>query len=147
MSILRSLNKKLTEIGSKFQDLALLLLRLVLAYGFFGPAMMKWKDMNAVGEWFASLGYPFPHLNAYLAGITELLGVVLLVLGLGTRLISLLLIFVMFVAITTIHLRHGFQAGNNGFEIPLYYAIMLFTLFAFGPGKYSLEYFLCKKNK
>jgi len=147
MSVLKKLNKKLTEIGSKFQDLALLLLRLVLAYGFFGPAMMKWKDISAVGDWFASLGYPFPHLNAYLAGITELLGVVLLVLGLGTRLITLLLIFVMFVAITTIHLKHGFQAGNNGFEIPLYYAIMLFTLFAFGPGKYSLEYFLCKKNK
>jgi len=147
MSVFKKLNKKLTEIGSKFQDLALLLLRLVLAYGFFGPAMMKWKDISAVGDWFASLGYPFPHLSAYLAGITELLGVVLLVLGLGTRLITLLLIFVMFVAITTVHLRNGFQAGNNGFEIPLYYAVMLFTLFAFGPGKYSLEYFLCKKYR
>jgi len=147
MSVFKKLNKKLTEIGSKFQDIALLLLRLVLAYGFFGPAMMKWKDIHAVGDWFSSLGYPFPYLNAYMAGITELLGVVLLVLGLGTRLITLLLIFVMFVAITTVHLRNGFQAGNNGFEIPLYYAVMLFTLFAFGPGKYSLEYFLCKKDK
>ncbi len=147
MSFIKTLNKKLTRIGEKFQDLALLLLRLILAYGFFGPAMMKWKNISAVGDWFADLGYPFPHLNAYLAGITELLGVILLVLGFGTRLISLLLIFVMFVAITTVHLRNGFQAGNNGFEIPLYYAIMLFTLFAFGPGKYSLEYFLCKKER
>ncbi len=147
MNFLKSIYQKLTNWGNKFRDFSLLLLRLTLAYGFFEPALTKWKDINAVGDWFASLGYPFPHLNAYLAATTELVGVVLLILGLGTRLISLLLIFVMFVAITTVHLRNGFQAGNNGFEIPLYYAIMLFVLFAFGPGKYSLEYFLFKKDK
>ncbi len=132
------------RMGIKSQNLALLLLRLVLAYGFYGPAMMKWHDMQAIGDWFKTLGYPFPYLNAYLAGITEILGVVLLLLGLGTRMISLLLIFVMFIAITTVHLRHGFEAENNGFEIPLYYAVMLFTLFAYGAGKYSLDYYLKK---
>jgi putative oxidoreductase len=147
MNFIKPLNNKLTSVGNKLQDLALLILRLILAYGFFEPAMMKWKDINAVGDWFDSLGYPFPHLNAYMAGITELMGVILLVLGFGTRLISLLLIFVMFVAITTVHLKNGFQAGNNGFEIPLYYAVMLFVLFAFGPGKYSLESLFCKKDK
>ncbi len=145
MSKLKQLNAILARIGSKSQNFALLLLRLILAYGFFGPAMMKWQNMTAIGDWFKSLGYPAPYLNAYLAGTTELLGVILLILGLGTRVISLLLIFVMFVAITTVHLKHGFEAGNNGFEIPLYYAIMLFTLFAYGAGKYSLDYFLSKK--
>jgi len=145
MSKFKQLKQFLDRLGQKSQDLALLLLRLVLAYGFFGPAMMKWQNMTAIGDWFKSLGYPAPYLNAYMAGTVELLGVVLLVLGLGTRFITLLLIFVMFIAITTVHLSHGFEAGNNGFEIPLYYAVMLFTLFAFGPGKYSLERFLCKK--
>ena len=145
MSKFKQLKQFLDHLGQKSQDLALLLLRLVLAYGFFGPAMMKWQNMTAIGDWFKSLGYPAPYLNAYMAGTVELLGVVLLVLGLGTRFITLLLIFVMFIAITTVHLSHGFEAGNNGFEIPLYYAVMLFTLFAFGPGKYSLERFLCKK--
>ena len=145
MSKLKQLNAILSRIGSKSQNLALLLLRLILAYGFFGPAMMKWQNMTAIGDWFKSLGYPAPYFNAYMAGTTELLGVVLLILGLGTRVISLLLIFVMFVAITTVHLKHGFEASNNGFEIPLYYAIMLFTLFAYGAGKYSLDNFLSKK--
>jgi len=145
MSKLKQLNAILSRIGHKSQNLALLLLRLILAYGFFGPAMMKWQNMTAIGDWFKSLGYPAPYFNAYMAGTTELLGVVLLILGLGTRVISLLLIFVMFVAITTVHLKHGFEAGNNGFEIPLYYAIMLFTLFAYGAGKYSLDNFLSKK--
>jgi len=134
----------LTRLSVKMQDLSLLLLRLLLAYGFFGPAMEKWKNIQAVGDWFAGMGYPFPHLNAYLAASTELAGVFLLFLGLATRIISPLLIFVMIVAITTVHLRHGFDANNHGFEIPLYYALMLFVLFAFGPGKYSLDYLLCK---
>ena len=146
MKLLTKLNSLLEKIGIKSQSLALLFLRLILAFGFYKPAMMKWKDIHAIGDWFKDLGYPFPYLNAYLAGTTELLGVILLILGFGTRIISLLLIFVMFVAITTVHLRNGFQAGNNGFEIPLYYAIMLFTLFAFGAGKYSLDHIL-NKNK
>lgn len=144
---MKKIRQTLVSIGNKSQDLALLLLRLVLAYGFFGPAIMKWENMTAIGDWFKSLGYPFPYLNAYLAGTTELLGVILLILGFGTRIITLLLIFVMFIAITTVHLKHGFEAGNNGFEIPLYYAVMLFALFAFGPGKYSLEAIFCKKNE
>ncbi len=144
MDKLKKIYATLGKAGQKTQDISLLLMRLVLAYGFYGPAMMKWNNMHAIGDWFKSLGYPVPYFNAYMAGFTELAGVVLLILGFGTRVITLLLIFVMFIAITTVHLRHGFEAGNNGFEIPLYYAIMLLVLFSFGAGKYSLDYFLKK---
>ncbi len=144
--ILNVIKSSLEKLSNKSQNISLLLMRLVLAYGFYGPAMMKWNDIHAIGDWFKSLGYPLPYLNAYMAGITEAAGVVLLILGLGTRYISTLLIFVMFVAITTVHLAHGFEAGSNGFEIPLYYAIMLFVLFAYGAGKYSIDSLLKKKN-
>jgi len=143
-TFIRHFYEALTRFSVKLQSLSLLFLRLILAYGFFEPAMSKWKDIESVGNWFADMGYPFPHLNAYLAASTELAGVFLLFLGLATRIISPLLIFVMIVAITTVHLRHGFDANNHGFEIPLYYALMLFVLFTFGPGKYSLDYLLCK---
>ena len=137
----------ITNIADKLKDLPLLLIRLALAYGFYGPAMMKWNDIHAIGDWFQSLGYPFPYFNAYMAGITEVTGFVLLFLGLGTRLISIPLMVVMVVAITTVHLANGFQAGNNGFEIPLYYLIMLFTLFIYGPGKMSLDHFIQSRIK
>jgi putative oxidoreductase len=55
----------------------LLLVRLILAYGFYEPAMMKFKDINAIAEWFDSLGLVFPTFQAYLATYTELLGVFL----------------------------------------------------------------------
>ena len=137
----------ITGIASKLKSLPLLLIRLALAYGFYGPAMMKWNDIHAIGDWFKSLGYPFPYLNAYMAGITEVTGFVLLFLGLGTRLISIPLMVVMLVAITTVHLANGFESGGNGFEIPLYYLIMLFTLFVYGPGKFSIDHFIQSKIK
>jgi putative oxidoreductase len=116
--------------------------RLAVAYGFYEPAMMKWSDINAIADWFGSMGIPFPTLNAYMAASTELLGVILLTLGLFTRLISIPLIVVMIVAIATVHLGHGFSAGDNGFEIPLYYMLFLALFASLGAGKLSLDYLL-----
>ncbi len=127
------------------QSLSLLFLRLILAYGFYEPAMHKWADISAVADWFGSMGIPLPTLNAYMAASTELAGVFLLTFGFLTRLIALPLMVVMVVAITTVHLSNGFSAGDNGFEIPLYYMLMLFVLVAHGAGKFSVDYFIQKK--
>ncbi len=135
-----------TQTLTKLNSLPLLFLRLVLAYGFYTPAIMKLKDISGITEWFKSLNIPFPILNAYLATGTELAGVVLLTLGLFTRLISIPLIITMIVAIVTVHFTNGFDVYNNGFEIPLYYIIMLFTLTIFGSGKISLDYLLFKNK-
>ena len=137
-------------IASKLEftkDIPLLFMRLVLAYGFWGPAMMKWKNMDGIIDWFSGMGIPFPTVNAYLSASTEVAGSVLLLIGLGTRIISIPLMVVMLVAIFTVHIGHGFEAGANGFEIPLYYLIMLFTLLVYGPGRYSLEGLLRKMTK
>ena len=129
------------------QDLPPLFFRLILAYGFFGPAMMKLQNVSGIAEWFASMGMPFPTLNAYLATATETAGFVLLFLGLATRIISIPLIVVMLVAIFTVHIGNGFEAGSNGFEIPLYYLLMLVSLIITGPGKISLDAIIEKKLK
>ena len=127
---------RLSEYG---KSLALLFARLAIAYGFYEPAMMKFKDIGSVAEWFGSMGIPFPTLNAYMAASTEVLGVVLLTLGLLTRAISIPLIVIMIVAIVTVHLPNGFSAGNNGFEIPFYYMLFLLTFVSHGAGKFSLD--------
>ena len=129
----------------KLKDVPPLLIRLVLAFGFYGPATMKWGNITGIAEWFAGMGIPFPGLNAYLAASTEMAAVILLPLGLATRLISIPLLFTMVVAIVTVHLGNGFEAGNNGFEIPLYYFIMLTVLLFSGPGKYSIDNLLAKR--
>lgn len=141
------LKEKIEMVLNKGQDVSLLFLRLVLAYGFYGPATTKWSDIGAVATWFGEdLGIPFPLLNAYMAASTEMAGVVLMVLGLGVRLIALPMMVVMVVAITTVHLANGFSSGDNGFEIPLYYFLMLFTLATHGGGVFGMDYFF-KNNK
>ncbi|WP_294951015.1 DoxX family protein [Sulfurovum sp.] len=130
------------NILSHGQSLSLFLARLAVAYGFYEPAMQKWSDIGAIATWFGSMGIPFPTLNAYMAATTELSGVILLTLGLFTRLISIPLMVVMIVAITTVHLAHGFSAGDNGFEIPLYYLLFLSIFASFGAGKLSLDHLI-----
>lgn len=136
---LKELYTDFTSLSVLFKPLSLLFARLTVAYGFYEPAMNKWSNIDGVAEWFGSIGIPFPLLNTYLAATTEIAGVVLLTLGLFTRAVSLPMIVVMIVAILTVHLPHGFSAGNNGFEIPLYYMIFLFIFFSNGAGKYSLD--------
>jgi len=147
MSIQNTYFKLVKKIENR-KELPLLLMRLVLAFGFFGPAKMKINNIEGIISWFETLHIPMPALNAYLATTTEALGVILLTLGLGTRLISIPLLVTMLVAIFSVHLANGFEAGSNGFEIPLYYIIMLSTLLIYGSGKCSLDYVFTKnKNK
>ncbi len=140
--MIKTIHQTAKNILSKGQSVSLFLARLAVAYGFYKPAMMKWADISAIAEWFGSIGIPFPTLNAYMAATTEITGVVLLTLGLFTRLISIPLIVVMIVAIVTVHLPHGFSAGENGFEIPLYYMLFLALFASLGAGKLSLDYLL-----
>jgi putative oxidoreductase len=127
------------------KDLSPLIFRLLLAYGFYEPAMNKLADIHAIGEWFAGMGLPAPYFQAYLATFTECAGVLLLTIGLGTRIITIPLIVTMIVAIKTVHWENGFPAGDNGYEIPLYYMLMLFSLLLTGSGKLSVDYLLSKK--
>ncbi len=134
-----------TQKLAGFKDLPPLFFRLILAYGFYGPAMMKWGNINGIADWFGSMGIPFPTLNAYMAASTEMAAVILLPLGLATRISSIPLMVTMIVAIVTVHLGNGFEAGNNGFEIPLYYMLMLFALLINGAGKISIDHLITKK--
>jgi putative oxidoreductase len=127
---------------TKLKDLPQLFLRLILAYGFYEPAMSKMNDIDAIASWFGDLDLPFPTLNAYLATYTEFFGFILLLAGLGTRWIALPLIITLIVAIKTVHWENGFAAGDSGFEIPLYYILMLFSLMIFGPGRLSADYLI-----
>ncbi|MCK5907928.1 MAG: DoxX family protein [Flavobacteriales bacterium] len=136
---MKTIYNKISDFTEVLKDVPLLLMRLVLAYGFYEPAMMKINSFESIVEWFEGMGLPFARLNAYMATGTEFAGFILLTLGLFTRAISAPLVIVMLVAIKTVHLANGFQAGSNGYEIPLYYMIMLFTLIIYGPGRFSLD--------
>ena len=141
---------------AKLSALPPLALRLILAYGFYGPAKEKATNFEDTVQWFAEgLKLPLPELNAVMAVGTECAGVVLMTLGLATRLISLPMMVIMVVAMITVHLPDGFAACQPvtdasgviekvkyGIEIPFYYFWMLFVLLISGPGKISLDHLI-----
>lgn len=137
----------LAEIAVLFsypKHLVMLSIRLLLAYGFAKPALLKVNDIAGTSTWFESIFIPLPTLFAYLVSGLEVMGIVLLALGLFTRYISVSLAFVMAGAILFVHVSNGFSVANNGFEIPLYYLIFLMLLSSFGAGKYALDNVLFK---
>ena len=104
---------------SILEGIAPLLLRLYLVPIFWMAGTHKidlttlMPYANTVA-WFGNpdwgLGLPLPTLMAFLAGWTEILGAVLLALGLAVRWISVPLIVTMLVAIFAVHWPYGWQA-------------------------------------
>jgi putative oxidoreductase len=88
---------------------------------------------------------PFPHLNALFVSLIEFACGTGLVLGLFTRLCSLVLIIDMIVAIATNRIQSiqasGLLAWLDDFlYLPeVLYVIILFWLIFSGPGRYSLD--------
>lgn len=145
MSFVKLFIQRLVDLARSLADLPPLVFRLILAYGFYEPAMTKWKNIQGVAEWFGSMGIPAPTLNAYMAASTEAIGVILLTLGLATRFISVPLMVVMVVAVATVHWSNGFSCGQNGFEVPFYYFFMLFSLIVSGAGRISVDEILRRR--
>jgi uncharacterized membrane protein YphA (DoxX/SURF4 family) len=99
----------------KYLDgLAPLALRLYLVPIFWMAGTQKIAGMENTIEWFGNpdwgLGLPFPSLLAHLAAYTEVVGALLLLLGLATRWISIPLMFTMLVAIFAVHWGNGWAA-------------------------------------
>ncbi|MDL2346154.1 HvfX family Cu-binding RiPP maturation protein [Campylobacter hyointestinalis] len=137
----------LSTFSLNFQSATLLLIRLVLAYGFYETAVPKWQNIEPTAQWFASIGIPFPVFSIYLVAIFETLAVLLFVLGLFTRAICVPLIVIILVAIFGVHFENGYSLANNGFEVPLYYLCMIFVLFSFGGGNISLDKIIFKNDQ
>ncbi|MER2491750.1 HvfX family Cu-binding RiPP maturation protein [Catenovulum sediminis] len=91
-----------------------LLFRLYLAPIMIQAGWNKYTNFSDIVSWFGNaewgLGLPFPILLAFLATAAELIGGILLLLGLLTRLVSIPLIITMLVAIFTVHLPNGWLA-------------------------------------
>ena len=91
-----------------------LAMRLYLVPIFWVAGTTKLGGIEDTIAWFGNpvwgLGLPFPALMAYLAAYTEVIGAVLLALGLATRWISIPLIVTMLVAVFAVHWPNGWAA-------------------------------------
>lgn len=138
----------LNLVAARFQSVFLLIIRLYWGWQFFQTGMGKLENITKITGFFQSLGIPFPTLNAYLAGSTECFGGLCLFLGLGSRLITIPLIFTMIVAYVTAEREALFSIFTNPDKFtgadPFLFMMAAVIVFLFGPGLFPADRLLKK---
>jgi putative oxidoreductase len=125
-------------------------IRLYWGWSFFLTGKGKLLNLDKTTAFFTELNLPLPKLNAIMAGSTECLGGLLLLLGLGSRFVSVPLMFTMVVAYATADqeaLAKIFSDTDKFTEAaPFLFLLASVIVFAFGPGKISVDALLGKKS-
>lgn len=144
--MLTSLRNAVRSTGNFLQSPLLLIIRLFWGYQFALTGLGKFLHFDKTTEFFQSLGIPFPAFNVALAGSAELIGGVLLFLGLYSRLAALPLIITMCMAyVTASHdalmtLFTKFDPDPFFSQTPFLFLSAALLVFCFGPGKISLDH-------
>jgi putative oxidoreductase len=149
MAFLAKLYRLLVTVASSLQSPFLLLVRLYWGFRMMQTGWGKLHHLAKVTEFFTSLGIPLPVLNApFIVGL-EFLGGILIMLGLGSRLVALLLTCDMAVAFVTAHREALFSifSDPDKFYAAAPYTFLVAFLFVliFGPGRFSLDALLTKR--
>ena len=146
--VARNAYGRLIKAASLLQSPLLLVVRLYWGWQFFQTGLGKLMNHDKVAGYFQSLHIPMPSLNAYLAGTTECLGGLLLLIGLGSRLVSLPLLFVLAIAYITAEsdaLKSLFSDPDKFTgATPFLFLMTCLMVLAFGPGKFSVDWLLGK---
>ena len=122
------------------RDYGALLLRLALGTMFVAHALLKYFVFTLPGTvaFFESLGLPgfFAHLTI----VAELVGGVLLILGVYARAVALVLVPVLLGA-TWAHIGNGwlFTAPNGGWEYPAFLTVAAIVQVLIGDGAFALK--------
>jgi len=102
-------------------------------FGWFGG-----HGLNGTGGFFEGLGFRPGVAFAAAAGLSELGGGILLMLGLFTPFGAAAVLAAMLVALS-VHLKNGFFALVNGIELPFLYAVTALGVALTGAGAFSLD--------
>lgn len=128
-------------IDQRTAPYAAFVLRIAIGILFLAHFYLKFFIFTPSGtdSFFASLG--LPSWLAYITMAVELLGGFALILGIYTRIVSLLLIPILLGAVLKVHGATGFffTNPNGGWEFPVFWIITLVSLALIGEGKYALK--------
>jgi putative oxidoreductase len=140
---LRPLLAKFDTVATLLQSPLLLAIRLYWGFQCAQTGWGKLTHLDRTAGFFESLNIPMPKLNAIMAGTTECLGGVLLLLGLFARPAAVPIIFVMGVAYATAD-RDALNAITSDPDkfvtaAPFLFLLAALIVLAFGPGRFSLD--------
>jgi putative oxidoreductase len=137
-------------------------LRLIMGFEFWQSGIEKYHGENWFADALDRFPFPFnvipPGLSWGIATWFEIIGAIMLWIGLGTRFFAFSLLFLTFVATAAVHwpdmiamwtdLAKGYaitDMGHGNFKLPLLFAVMLLPLIFNGPGRLSLDYLIARK--
>lgn len=143
------LNKLLNcDCGERFADIGPLVLRVALGaiFVWHGYDKVFTAGIGNVSGFLGGLGIPLPGIMAYILAYGELIGGILLILGLFTHWAAKFALVVGLVALFTVHLKNGFSVGNGGYEYIMLITAAAISVLITGAGKYSLDAMWRKKQ-
>src|SRR5258708_4775888 len=133
----------LIRVSSNVQSPFLLAVRLYWGWQFMQTGWGKLTDIGKVVGFFTDLGIPAPALNAYFVSALEFGGGLLLILGLGSRLIALPLGINMIIAYVTADRAAPFSIFARPHKLtgaaPYTFLGVSLVGPVFGPGKVSSD--------
>ena len=151
MKQIEKLYRLLIAAAASLQSPFLLAVRLYWGWQFCQDGYGKLTHLEKVTEFFGSLGLPAPGMTAAFVGGLELLGGVLLILGLGSRLISLLLTGNMLMAFVTADREALFSVFSDPDKFygaaPYTYLFAVVIVLIFGPGAFSLDAVIANQSR
>jgi putative oxidoreductase len=139
----------LRRYASYLQSPVLLLVRLAWGWEALQSGWGHLHHVAQTADFFRSLNIPMPVANVYISGGTELVGGALLILGIGTRLISFPFIFNFLIAIISAgHSQIASKWHDGGLawwnqivdDTAFPFLILGLVMLAFGPGMLSIDY-------
>ncbi len=130
----------------KLESLPLLLARMSIGWVMAESGLGKVSDFPQAVENFRGLGIPAPELQAPLAGISELVFGLILLVGLFTRIASIPLMVIMAVAIMTVKKADITVVSDLLFFGETLFIVLLLVLLVRGGGVFSLDRLLVWKR-
>lgn len=118
-------------------------IRIMAGVAFILHGMPKFNDLMGTQGFFASVGIPAD--LALLIGLLEVIGGILLIVGLVTRVAAILFAVEMMCAILIVKAGNSFM-GQGGFEVDLLLMSISISLAISGPGRLSIEKEIIKRE-
>jgi putative oxidoreductase len=139
MAVQSETQRSSESFGLAFIRLALGIVFTVSGVGKVFAVGPKASGIDAFAGTLTQLGIPFPTVAAWGVGLLELVGGILLLVGLLTRAVAALLAVDMAVATALVHLPNGFVVSNGGYEYTLVLGLSAIGLAIGGSGAISVE--------
>lgn len=130
-----------STLGAVNAATGLLLLRSVAGAIMIVHGWQKFfvDGISGVSAFFGMVGIPLAGVSAVAVATIELVGGLLLVAGLGTRIVGALYAATMIGAIVFVHAANGFLAAAGGYEFVLLLAAVGAALALTGAGRFSVD--------